>query len=238
MTTETHANRRGLPPFVTILFAPRPTLRFLLEHRRDRGVIPLVLLAALSVSLQPPEWAALREAAEMLGTGLLIGVIALSLVLFVGLTIGFFYLFAWIATLAGRFLEGSAEAADARTALAWGSVPLLWALLYRIPALFLWAPAYGAIHSSANERAIRIGSEKIVYDAGAIPDAPLSQILILLALDLIVIGWTVLVTSRTLAEAHQFSSWKGLATLVLACVLPVVGLAIVVAAAILTAKTG
>lgn len=195
-------------------------------------------MAMLSISMRPPEWTGLEQAAEMLGTGMLVGLIVFSLVVGAGVTIGGFYLFAWLAALAGRFLDGVASAADARTALAWGSVPFIWALLYRIPAMLLWAPAYTAIRSSAGERGIRVEAETITYDAAAVPTAPLSQILILLALDVIVMGWAILITSRTLAEAHQLSSWKGLVTLILAFVLPIVAVAILVVAAIMTARTG
>ena len=238
VSTETHPNGPGFSPFVTILFIPRPTIRFLLDHRRDRGVVPLILMAMISVSLRPPEWTGMEQAAEILGTELLIGVVVLALILMVGVTVGGFYLFAWLAALAGRFFDGSASAREVRTALAWGSVPLIWALVYRIPAMLFWGPAYASIHSDGNGNAIRIGSESVVYNSGAISDAPISQILILFALDLIVIGWTVVVMSRTLAEAQQFSSWKGLANLLLAFVLPIVAIAIIVTAAVMTAKTG
>lgn len=218
-----------------MLYSPRRTMRRVLDSPPYRGVIPLVLAALFSSSLAGDDWREFPEAARVMSPWMTLAVCAVVLILVPLLAIALFRLIAWIALQAGRWLEGSASAAQIRAALAWGFAPTIVALLYRIPGLLFWTEAYGAsrgrstVTTSAGESALTIGMP-------ALPES-LGMILIFGALDLLFLFWYFVVASRALGEAQGFSSWRGLANLLLAMVLPFVAVVIVVLAAWLTGAT-
>jgi hypothetical protein len=194
-------------PFVTILFRPRATMRRILASPRDRAVIPIVLLAFCSSSINEFRSGKLPAAVDRLpGSAWLIlfGWIIVSTLIALLL----FYAMSWIAAGAGRVLDGEGKARDVRAALAWGAVPVIWAMLYRLPAaLFVKEPSE-----------LRVGAIWIVYIA-------------LVLAELTVLVWWLVTTSNTLAVAHRFSAPRGFATLLLSLLAPFV----LIAAGFLTA---
>jgi hypothetical protein len=191
-----------------IVVWPRTTMREILDDPRGRMILPLVLLASFSGlignanqnargSLSRVPYAWFIVVAAMLGVMLL--------------TVAFFYLFAWIAYLAGKFLEGRGSHADVRAALAWGLAPLIWALLYRLPATIA-GPAVGMGQMRADSEAWRL-------------EPGTGSCLIALVFGLLeftmFVGYVV-VSSRTLAEAHRFSAWRGFGTLLIVGITPIV----------------
>ena len=123
------------------------------------------------------------------------------------------WLFAWVPLFIGRFLGGTGQIREVRAATAWGLAPAIWALLYRVPvALSLWGARDGVVP-------LRDGN--VGFDPGQIA-AGCGTGLVILLLELTVFAWCVAISSSTLAEAHKFSAWHGLGTILLAALTPFV----------------
>lgn len=195
-----------------ILVRPRETMRRVLETRGRRLVVPLVLLASFS--------AVLTRSNELFGATATLRAVnaAINVVAWVIL----FHLFAWIALVAGRFLGGTGTARDVRAALAWGLVPLVWAIVYRLPVALFAGSARGGIGFDIGDGGVRIG--EITASGCVVP-------ILLAVVELAVLVWSIVAASNTVAEAHRFSSLRGAATIGIAASAPVV----IVIAAVLAA---
>ncbi|MGH9457194.1 MAG: YIP1 family protein [Thermoanaerobaculia bacterium] len=231
---EADTDRSWLGLLLGAAFRPRPTIRWILDHRPRRGILLLVVLAFLSSILNDTDWTLVPLALDHFSPAVLAGIVIGVVLVTIAVGIGVFYLFAGIATLTGRLVEGRGTYRQVRTALAWGTAPLILAAVYRVPALLFWTDAFLAFGGSGDESAIRIGDGgTVAIDPGAVPDAPLGQIAILLALELAVLAWYLAVSSLALAEAQGVASWRGFANLLLALVLPVLAVIIAVVSAVL-----
>lgn len=124
--------------------------------------------------------------------------------------VGVFYLFAAIAYFAGKFLGGTGSARDVRAGLAWGLAPVICAIVYRLP-LTLWQP------------------RSMLFDLGDsgfrfrnAPPGGCAIVILAIAAELFVIGWTIFVATHTVAEAHRFAWTRGLGTIAIAAVVPII----------------
>jgi hypothetical protein len=204
----------------TILIHPRETMRAILDGPRDRMVMPLVLLATASGMIGDGDvrGAQLALSKHSVGMQVLIGAGILVACLLVGVLL--FYAFGWVATWVGRLFEGTGDGRSVRSAVAWGLVPVIWAILYRLPAALLHG-------GNVNSRTRGLDDGLLVIPSRFAGGCAVAMLL--LVLELVVFGWYVFVASNTLAEAHRFSPMRGFATLLLSVLSPVV----IVAAAIL-----
>lgn len=202
--------------FLSILVRPRRTMRRILEQRRDRAVIPLVLLATLSGFAGDFRLADLRATPVGTFSVPVVLIIVLVILLVTLCAFLFFYFLAWIAVPIGHFLEGEGETRDVRLALAWGLAPLIAALFYRLPAMFLRPGTMGA-----GRTRVRLGDETLFVGA-SVPGDVWLWALVFAILEIGTLLWLVLVASSALAEAHRFSRARGLATLTLALISPLI----------------
>ena len=205
-----------LRDLATVLVQPQPTMRRVLDGR-DRWTIQVVVLAfvcssvgdanprMVSDALPGLGWSALAIVAVTIVAGALSWVIAL-------------WLLAWIAGFVGRKLGGVATMADVRAAMAWGLVPVIWSLAYRIPLTIL----VNRFHVNPN---INVATALIDF-AGK---GGISVVIVFLALQLLFAVWSVWVGSFCLAEAEQFSPLTGLGVIAITFGIPV---AIVLAAVV------
>ena len=173
-------------------------MRRVLASERSRRVIPILLLAICSSMLgeirkrqMPVEIAQLTPPVWVM---VMVGIVASALILLL-----MFYGLSWVAVGAGRALEGKGTARDVQAALAWGTAPVVWALLYRVPAAILAKPPSG----------LRVDISWIYFIAIVIAE-------------IAVFVWWVITTSNTLAVAHHFSAPRGFATLLITMSLPFV----------------
>jgi len=197
----------------TIMIRPRATMRRILDAPRDRLWLPILLLVALSAlagDSDRHEFDSLLAAARAHGIppavvilGILVAVTIVTLILF--------YVFAYAAWAIGRLMEGTGTPTDLRRAVAWGLVPAIWALLYRVPAVFLLP---------RSDATVRFG-EQVRVDPGRLGSG-CAAALIFGALELVILVWCAVVISNTVGEAHRFSSWRGLATVVLTSIAPLI----------------
>jgi hypothetical protein len=188
---------------------PRTTIREILDDPRRR-ILPLLLLATLSALVGNPN--------ENLGRSFKIAPYAMAMIVFAMLLaavvmILLFYFFAWLTYLAGKFLEGQGSHADVRTALAWGLAPVVWALFYRIPAAILRWTSNPSRPDAPNE-IFTIRTDELKGGCFAA--------LVFGLLELTMIVWCAVVSSRALGEAHRFSSWRGFGSLAIVALAPIV----------------
>jgi len=185
---------QALSPWLAIWVRPRAAMRRILDTDPRRGVVALMVVAALvgaaSLAAEPKIAVLLRVPSSFL---LSVAFVALPIWSIVGL-----YLFGFLIALTGRWLDGQGNAAAVRAALAWSRVPLIWGGLLAIPRLIL-ASAPGA-------------------DAGDLMQNPGAAMLqgLLGMLQLILGVWAIVVMLKCLGEAHRFSAWRALGAYVLA----------------------
>ena len=195
-----------MPRLFTILFRPRDTMKRVLSSDERRYVIPIVVLAIASTMLNEMQKRQdLRSipAVPMAQLGLIVICIVIATVLSMLLV---FYGLSWVAVGAGRLLDGTGEPRDVRAAMAWGMAPIVWAIVYRLPASLLFE----------RPQQLRVDSNWIL-------------LVVLAFLEITVFAWWLITTSSTLGVAHRFSTLRGFATLLLVLAAPVV---LIVAAAL------
>jgi hypothetical protein len=175
-------------------FAPRRTLRTILDSGDRRAVLPLAALLGVSQSL---DQAANHDAGAgaglplILAAGLGVGAVAGPVVVLAA---------GWLVRWTGSWLGGAGTARDVRTALAWGQVPA-------VSALPLWIPVILA----GGRHVFRVD-----------PDLPASAAFTVLACGLAMAAaalWGAVTTVLCVAEAHRFSAWRGLASVSLGVLL-------------------
>lgn len=200
-----------------VMIHPRQTMRRILDAPRDRMVIPLLILAILSSYAADFNREEYRRVVAMADPKVIIMAAAGLLVIVPALLIGVIYLFAWLAGVVGRMLQGTGDARGMRSALAWGSAPVIWALLYRVPA---------AIWAARAQPDFRVEDFQLSLEGlkgGCVATA------VFLLLELITLAWSIVAMSSTVGEAHRFSTARGFVTLAICWIAPVV---IAVAAAL------
>ena len=235
MTSDTglpEAPTSFLQTFGSILLFPRRTMRRILSDPRRTPVLWLVVAAFYSSALRDLDLEAASEISGTLGPGLSAALIAFIAIVLPLLAVCFFYALSWIALLAGRQLDGLGTVTDVRAAMAWGLAPVIAAVVYRIPMVLMKAAGIGG--GWRNRSLLQAGGDSVVV-AGSTP-AGIPGLVFVLLEGILLLAW-IWVTSRGLAEAHQFSSTRGLATLILTFVLPAVAVFILVSAAILSRYT-
>jgi hypothetical protein len=207
--------------FATVLFRPRATMARILEAPGARAVLLLFVLAALSGMVGDFDAQMLDDVLARsrqpyfvwLIAGILLGVLVLAVALL--------WFYSWVPYFIGRFLGGTGDVRGVRAALAWGLVPAIWALLYRLPAAIWFVPSAST--------SVRMAEGKVGFDPGRMADG-CGILLVFAFLELIVLAWCAFVMSNTVAEAHKFSAWHGLGTLALSAIAPfVVGIAALLA---------
>jgi hypothetical protein len=207
---------KRMPLLLDVMIRPRDTMRWILDNRGTKGIVLLIILSFFSSVLKDIDWTNFKGLTESFSTAAILGIVVGGSAIGAVITVGLFYGLSWIATAAGRFFGGTGDYKAVRTALAWGTAPVILALLYRIPAVIFWPAAM-----SRSSSGVKV-SKSIQVSATAFADIPMYQIATLMLLDAIVVLWFLIVASNTLGEAQRVSSLAGFGNLLLAFVLPIV----------------
>lgn len=213
--TEPQIRRSPLANLARIMVRPRETIRLILDGGRDRMLIPIVLLATISsfigdIDVSELEFIRTRGLVGVLITiGVVIGITALFL--------GLFYLYAWVAYWIGRAFEGKGTPREVRSAAAWGSVPIAWMLIYRIPLLIFLPSATTRVQFGNNA----IGKDGWSFTAGEF-GTTCALALIIAVVEFGFLIWFGIVSSNTIAEAHRFETWRGFVTLLFTAASPAI----------------
>ncbi len=166
-------------------FAPRTTIRALLDAERRREWIPVVALTATQQALV---WGKSHATENTVATTILLALFFGGLQLVYSILVGPFLL-----AIVGGWLGGDADPEDLREAVAWGLVP-------QAAAIVLWIPLVAAYGSSAF--------------GPAVPPANGLQLAALLLLLLVPVAafWSMVLQIGGIAAAQRFSIGRALLT--------------------------
>ena len=178
-----------LSPWLSIWIWPRKTIRQIVDADPRYGVTLLAILAGFGQALDE------ASSGDMGDTLSLPAIFVLCAILgpIGGLISLYFAAALWRWT--GSWLGGKASSQEVRAAIAWSSVPNIWAML-------LWVPY------------LAICREEMFTSAMPRTEASLLLLLLLLGLGLVEIVislWAFIVLLKCLAEVHRFSAWRALA---------------------------
>lgn len=201
-----------------VLYRPRETMRRVLQAKH-RWPLQIIFLAFVCSSVKDTDIQSLNDVLPNVKLMPLLAMMTLGLVV-EGLTwIAALFIISWIAAPIGRMLGGTATLRNLRAALAWGMVPAIWSVFYRIPLTLL-------------RRQMNIGpnpnAHKVLFDF--ISQGGCSVIVAVLVLQVMLFIWCLVVASCCVAEAQEFSTQKGFVNVVAAVAGPV----LVIFAAIFT----
>jgi hypothetical protein len=222
-----------MPLLARIIVNPRETMRTILDTRGTRGAILLIYAAFFSSLITEIDVRDLPKALDSLSPPTLAIAVAVLLVVS-ACVIPLFYGLSWLAMWSGRFVGGTGSYPAVRAAMAWGTAPVIWALLYRLPAIIFWPAASEVFRDDSKRKsAVPIG-EAITVAMQSPASSAFYQIAILAGLEALLLALYLIVASNTLAEAQGISSWAGLGNLLMAYVLPIAIILTIMLAAFLS----
>lgn len=180
---------RTLSPCLTIWTRPRETIRRVVDSDPEHQVIILAMLSGFAQALTQ---ASARDVGDTLSLPVTLVVCAVA-----GSIGGIILLYVSGALLrwAGSWLGGQASSVEVRAAIAWSSVPSIWALILWIPKLAL---SGRDLFTSAMPRI----------------QANLFLALVLFGftiVEVMIAVWAFVVLLKCLSEVHRFSAWRALA---------------------------
>ncbi len=195
VASEGYVTRTGesLNPWFSVWTKPRATIRQIVETDPTYLVLVLAVLGGIASAFDPERAAKVgQEVVQRLGFvgGMIFGGA-------VGGLIGL-YLFGWLVGITGRWLGGRASSERVRAALAWANVPSIWILPLTMALVTAW---------------VMVGNDFL--DVDATPQYAAIWLVYYL-LFLVVAIWQVVVACHMVGEVHEFSSWRGLGSLLLA----------------------
>jgi hypothetical protein len=180
---------------------PREVVRQQLDTEPQKHVLLIAILAgaagqvANNMVAMPPEPA--------LRLGALAGIVAFGAVS----GVIWLYVGGWLMGMAGRWIGGVASAMECRTAMAWSMIPTLWmAPVNLVIGLYYVTEGADAIAPP------RDGG--VPANVGFFEIMPPWMVAIM-GIGMIVGLWQLVISCMAVGEAHQFSGWRGLGTLLL-----------------------
>jgi hypothetical protein len=190
---EIQSQTNTASPFISIWTKPRETIRQIVETDPKKYVIVLAMLAGISQTLDrlsTRNYGDSLPVVAILAIGLVLGPIAGIISLYFGGA-----LYRW----SGSLLGGQASPEEVRAAIAWSSVPTIFALPLWIPQLLIF------------------GQELFTRETPKIDANPILLVVLLsFAFIEIVMGiWGVIVLLKCLGEVNKFSAWKALGSLII-----------------------
>ena len=175
-----------LNPWTSIWFRPRATIQHIVDTELEKQV---VALAALSGIVQALDNASGRSLGDALPFPVVLG-LAFILGPIFGL-IGV-YLWAWLLRWTGRWLGGQATLPQLRTAIAWGSIPMIAAGVPLLLSLLLLGPE---LFTEQTPRLDAEPTRSLVF-------------LGLVVVQLVMVLWGIVTLLKTVAQVQGFSVWR------------------------------
>ncbi|QDU94367.1 Yip1 family protein [Lignipirellula cremea] len=200
-------SEQELKPFRTIWTRPRETVRRIIAVNPELHVVLLACLAGIGETLDRASMRNLGDKmplAAILGVALVFGPLGGLLSLWVG---------SHLIRLSGNWMGGAGNRESIKTAIAWASVPAVFALP-------LWIPAIAFFGSDMFTAATpRLDAQPVLW----IPFVAIALVEIVLGV------WGFVLLCNTIAEVQGFhSAWAGLGNLILAGALFFVPLLVIV----------
>ena len=175
-----------LNPWTSIWLRPRATIQHIVDTELEKHVVALAALSGIAQALD-------NASGRSLGDSLAFPVV-LGLAFILGPILGLIgvYLWAWLLRWTGRWLEGQATLPQLRTAIAWGSVPMIAAGVPLLVMLFL------------------IGPELFTENTPRLDARPTLAIVVLglIVVQVILTLWGIVTLLKTVAQVQGFSVWR------------------------------
>lgn len=187
-----------LNPWLSIWTQTRATMRQALEGTRN-GVMIFWLIFAGSFAFALNRAATKSTGDEMPLSYMFLLVLVSS---FIGVAI-YYYVVSWLLKWIGGWFGGQGDVSDMRLVIAISSIPSVYILGIWVIQLLLF------------------GSENFTSVTPLIDQSPLLLVLFIgTGLIQLVLGiWAFVIFCKCVGEAHRFSAWKGLLTVVMPYVL-------------------
>lgn len=197
----------GGTPVFTIWFSPRATIRRQIESNPAQGVLLIAALAGISSAISNASENNLGDTAPI---GALVAACAIlgPIIAIVSLYAGSLLL-SWV----GTWLEGDGTAQEVRCAYAWCQVPAVATFLLQVLVLLLIGEE---LFTSETPRLDSSGGLELAFLGFGIIEAILGV-------------WMVVLFFKCLAEAHQFSVWRAMGTVILSSFVVMLPILILVA---------
>lgn len=187
-------NEQSLYPWTSIWLKPRATIQYIVESNPTRWVLVLAAITGFSSALDRASVKSMGDQFE-LPMIFILAAIAGAISGIIGLYIG-----AALLRWTGSWMGGTASAQHIRAAMAWSSVPYVWAVVLWIPSVALF------------------GSELFTSET-PVMDANPTLLMLYLGISLIELTiaiWAIIVFMKCLGQVQGFSAWKALGNAVLA----------------------
>ena len=203
-------NSPRLKDLALVMVKPGETMRRILDSGPHRWGAEIAVLACISSSIGDFDVRGLKGVLPDLDLTSTMSLVVLGMVLGAIIWVIFLFLASGLAMLIGRTLGGTGSYADVRTALGWSLVPIIWALVFRVPlAIYLHRLPINSVNPHT-----------LFFEF--ITSGGLALTIVLIAIKIVVEVWIFVIATFGLAEALQFSWGKGVATVLIAIAIPIV----------------
>lgn len=199
-------------PWFKIWIKPRGTIREIINYDTGYLTIPLALISGFAQALD-------RSIGRSAGDNIDL-IILIPLIMILGPIAGLFALFVGGAILSwvGGLLGGEGSREEVMTALAWSSIPQILVIVLDLGLIaILGGEAFTSITPQFDARIQQDLFAALFY----------SLILIGIMITAIVISvWSIILYIKCIAEAHRFSVWRSIATILIPSAV-VIGVALI-----------
>lgn len=200
-----------LNPWFSMWFRPRDTISQITATNSTGAIL---LLAALNGFSQALDRASINGLGDQYDWPILI-IICLIFGTFSGLLM--LLVGAALLRWTGNWIGGAANREQLRTAIAWSSVPIIWALLLWIPILLL------------------LGQQAFTSEMPILNQDPMRLYAFwsIAGLEVIIAIWSLVLFVKSISQVQKFSVWKAIVNIILALgvvAVPIVTIALIVAA--------
>ncbi|OAB36950.1 hypothetical protein PMSD_10080 [Paenibacillus macquariensis subsp. defensor] len=187
--------------WLKIWIRPRETMRHIINKPTNTGVVILLMLLGGFI------FAMNKAASDSMADSMPLDTLFITIICatIIGAVIYYFLiggLFYWVGSLLG----GTGSYSDVRLSLAYAYIPTIITLLIWIPSLILF------------------GTENFTSDTPRMDssDGSLITYLIFEVIEFIIGIWGIFIYLKCLGEAHRFSAWKALLTVILPLIISLV----------------
>lgn len=187
------SNEQTLNPWVSMWTKPRATIQQIVDTNPERLVMILAAISGFSQVLDRASMKSLGDKLEwpiIFLIAAIVGPIGGIISLYIGSV-----LIRWT----GTWIGGNVSSQNIRAALAWSSVPIIWALILWLPELALF------------------GQELFTTETPIIDATPSLAFLMLGfgAIEISIGIWAIVVFLKCLGQVQSFSAWKALGNVIL-----------------------
>lgn len=206
METPENQFKRALNPWFSIWTKPRDTMKEIFISK-PKNVFLLILLGSFVQTLD-------RASSKNMADSISSPVSLISMVIFGTFVAFLIYYFCYQRYLIGwQKLGGQGTFEKTRYSVAYSYIPYVYSLI------LVWVPSF-----------FLFGIENFTSETPKMESSITLTILFLIfaIIDIVIGIWTIIISLKCLGEAHQFSAWKALLTIIISFMIIILPLVIIV----------